>query len=305
MAREEEETTEKEEETTEKESEESVFESDETIEDVEIIKIKTTRFMDSLYFGLLSLGTIIVVLIMVQGFKDTLFSDMTDMFVSSGWNPINVLLIYMILYKLWTFIMFFSISLIVNIILAKVLNLQLGRVIILTILCYLIAVIGFHGINYAIIRYTDPLALSDVDLADFLIILLEDVNDLTFDIESIEGSSITEIFAGLFTSENQTLFDALFKIIYYFLFLQDPSLINYFSLYLIGGGNSTLWIPFQYDFLIIVGVYAILFILFYPLFVDSCSCIPPSYQTELQLAKEEEVETISEVEVEEEEKETI
>lgn len=248
-----------------------------------IIQKKGTVYASFLLTSLVAFAILFIFGMMI---RDVVFNELFATSQFTIISMVDLLTIYIVIYILWNILLMFLLLGIINMVMAKVLNIELGKVFAITIISLLIAILLFHITMYLWLLYANPFGSDGYSQFTYLI----DFYTYTGHEEEIsEFNDLMELFG--------FLFDYLYVLFYMTYFSVDPSLTNYLIMYFLGklvvsdapfqfGGYP--FNPFFYETWFILLFYFPIFTLFFWRFVNSCECV-----TEAQLQAEAEEEQIS------------
>lgn len=236
-----------------------------------------------------NIGFIITFFLSVT-FKTFLFQDLfAQVYNFSLVNFFDLALVYTLLYIIWDILMLLVFVTLFNILFAKILNLEVGKVAIITAMCLTIGIVLFHLIMYLWFAFGDPLGLNGELSLEYILNLFMGY-DMSFGTFSGELVDLMSYKAILF------IFD-LISVNTSLSFQNDPSAMNYLLMYLLMKGMTS-DVPFQiaglpfnffkYEAWFMFGIYLIVFIPLFYVFVKGCECVT-----------EEEIQKISEKEIKE------
>lgn len=237
-----------------------------------------------------SIGFIVTFFLSVT-FKTFLFQDLfAQVYDFSLINFFNLLTVYTAFYILWDVLMLLVFVTFFNMLFAKILNLQLGKVVIITALCLTFGVFGFHLIMYLWFSFGDPLGMEGNMSLDYVLNLFM-AYDTDFDNYSGDLSDLLAYKGVLF------LFD-LISANFYLTFQNDPSLMNYLLMYLLMKGMTSNvpfqvaglpFNPFKYEVWFMFGLYLILFIPLFYVFIRGCECLTQEELDALDVKRQQEI----------------
>lgn len=178
----------------------------------------------------------------------------------------NISVVYGIMYIFWDIILMFTLLILLNTIFAKILNIEVEKVLVITLIALISGFIIYHTVIFIWFYISDPLHLNGDFMTYFNAVL---------DNETVHSSD-------LFTNLMEIMFDLLIKFFYSSSFGTSPTLINYFVVYSILKGFVS-DAPFKavgfgfnffhYDIWFIFIIYLAILIPLFIRFVKGCECI--------------------------------
>lgn len=135
----------------------------------------------------------------------------------------NLFSIYIAIYIFWDVVLFFTIIPLCNIIFAKIIHVNVGKIFGITILATIFAFIIWHVSMFLYFKYANPFHLTEsTDLLNYLLYMSEYYPETAIELNLEELSPILNILA-----------DILFGVYWIFIFTPDPTFLNYIFGYLI------------------------------------------------------------------------
>lgn len=223
--------------------------------------------------------------------KDSFVSNIIDVGGQPSFTILaESLILYAFMYVFWDILLFFCLLNMVSVLISKLLGLNIGRMVWVTLLSTVLAYVTFHLIMYLWFVVGDPLGIKDVSLLSYLYAIFSNsVLSQPINLSELDSSSLNALASAIF--------DLVFGFYYKTYFTTDPSFVNYIVIYFLMKGVVTdlpfqmagiAFNPYHYEILFVLGLFIIFFTIFYFVFYDVCACITNKEVEEVVQKKQKE-----------------